>query len=147
MKSEYSLINNVPEYIDVNIYITLDSGEQYLARLYKDTMKGVLSGPNYRHAKDGTSEFREQLREEDIPAEVASEMLRLLPEVSKLILDEEKRRLGESHPLVILDAKVKKLVTTAENLCASIECEPIEIGRENRLAALQEVRAAIDDLK
>jgi len=54
---EYGLINNVEEYVDVDIHIDLPSGEQYLARVYMVVGDDCIIGPTYRYARNSTHDF------------------------------------------------------------------------------------------
>jgi hypothetical protein len=54
---EYGLINNVEEYVDVDIHIDLPNGEQYLARVYMVVGDDSIVGPTYRYAQNSAHDF------------------------------------------------------------------------------------------
>jgi hypothetical protein len=54
---EYGLIDNVEEYVDVDIYIDLPNGEQYLARVYVVVGEDGIIGPTYRYAENSTHDY------------------------------------------------------------------------------------------
>ena len=54
---EYGLINNVEEYVDVDIHIDLPNGEQYLARVYMVVGDDGIVGPTYRYAQNSTHNY------------------------------------------------------------------------------------------
>lgn len=54
---EYGLINNVEEYVDVDIHIELPNGGQYLARVYMVVGEDGIHGPTYRYAKNSTHDY------------------------------------------------------------------------------------------
>lgn len=54
---EYGLIDNVEEYVDVDIHIDLPSGEQYLTRVYMVVGEDGIHGPTYRYAKNSTHDY------------------------------------------------------------------------------------------
>ena len=88
---EYNLIDNVEEYVDVDIYVTLPTKEQYLVRVYKNTGEGGFVPPTYRYAPDFGASFSD-LRV-DPPAEVANAVGSVLPHIHEIILAEEAARL------------------------------------------------------
>lgn len=54
---EYGVIDNVEEYVDVDIYIDLPNGEQYLARVYMIVGEDGIHGPTYRYAQNSTHDY------------------------------------------------------------------------------------------
>jgi hypothetical protein len=91
---DYNIIDNVKEYIDVDIYVTLPTKEQYLVRVYKNTGEEGFVPPLYRYAPDYGASFSDN--EVDPPVEVANAVGSIIPHIHEIILTEEADRLSKS---------------------------------------------------
>ena len=93
MTLEYNLIDNIEEYVDVDIYVTLPSWEQYLVRVYKETGQDGFAEPYYRYAKGPSFDFGD----DDVrpPKRVKDAVSSVLPDIHDLILCEETKRTGK----------------------------------------------------
>ena len=89
---EYGVIGNVEEYVDVDVYVDLPTGEQYLARVYKETGKNGIIGPNYRYAKTAQDDFGHE--DAIAPLEVHVAINRIMGHIARLIYNEEQARLA-----------------------------------------------------
>ncbi len=87
---EYNLIDNVEEYVDVDIYVTLPTKEQYLVRVYKNTGEEGFIPPLYRYAPDYGASFSDD--EVTPPVEVAHAVGSVLPHIHEIILAEDAER-------------------------------------------------------
>jgi hypothetical protein len=90
IRIDYGIISNVEEYVDVDIYLTLPTGEEYLVRVFKET--GLDSGTNimnYRYALTVKHYF-----DGDVipPDKIVQAVESVRPHVDSLILAEEKIR-------------------------------------------------------
>jgi hypothetical protein len=90
---DYQLIGNVEEYVDVDIYVTLLTKEQYLVRVYKNTGEEGFVSPFYRYAPDKKESFSDD--EVEPPAEVANAVGSIIPHIHEIILTEEADRLAK----------------------------------------------------
>jgi len=88
---EYGVIGNVEEYIDVDIYVDLPTGEQYLARVYKEFGRHGIIGPTYRYAESPNHDFDH----EDVvpPLEVHQAMDFIMGDIARMIYNEESTRM------------------------------------------------------
>ena len=87
---EYGLIDNVEEYVDVDIYIDLPTGEQYLVRVYKEIGKHGIIGPTYRYAETPDHDFGNE--EATQPLEVHQAMDTIMGDIASIIYAEEEAR-------------------------------------------------------
>jgi hypothetical protein len=87
---EYGLIDNVEEYVDVDIYIDLPTGEQYLVRVYKEIGKHGIIGPTYRYAETPDHDFGNE--EVTPPLEVHQAMDTIMGDIASIIYAEEEAR-------------------------------------------------------
>ena len=85
---EYGLIDNVEEYVDVDIWISLPTGEQYLVRVYKEVGKHGIIGPSYRYAESPNHDFKDATP----PLEVHEAMDTIMGDIASLIYEEEGTR-------------------------------------------------------
>ena len=87
---EYGVIGNVEEYVDVDIWVDLPTGEQYLVRVYKEVGKHEIIGPSYRYAESPNHDFG---HEETIPPlEVYKAMDSIMGDIVSMIHAEETTR-------------------------------------------------------
>ena len=84
---EYGLIDNVEEYVDVDIYIDLPNGEQYLARVYMVVGEEGIIGPTYRYAQNSTHDYG--LNDAQPPKAVRNALESIWSEVVEIINEEE----------------------------------------------------------
>jgi hypothetical protein len=87
---DYSLIDNVEEYIDVDIYAVLPTNEEYLVRVYKYNGEGDIVDPSYRYSKNRTDAFSN--RNVKPPEEVKNAINSIMPHITEIILKEEEAR-------------------------------------------------------
>ena len=87
---EYGLIDNVEEYVDVDIYIDLPSGEQYLARVYMVVGEDGIVGPTYRYAQNSTHDYG--INDAQPPKAVRDALEAIWKEVVEIINEEEIMR-------------------------------------------------------
>jgi hypothetical protein len=87
---EYGLISNVEEYVDVDIWIDLPTGEQYLVRVYKEVGKHGIIGPSYRYAESPNHDFGHN--DATPPLEVHEAMDSIMGDIASLIYEEEGTR-------------------------------------------------------
>ena len=87
---EYGLIDNVEEYVDVDIYIDLPNGEQYLVRVYKEVGKHGIIGPTYRYAESPNHDFDHE--DATPPLEVHQAMDTIMGDIASIIYAEEEAR-------------------------------------------------------
>ena len=87
---EYGLIDNVEEYVDVDIYIDLPNGEQYLARVYMVVGEDGIVGPTYRYAKNSNHDYG--INDAQPPKAVRDALETIWGEVVKIINEEEIMR-------------------------------------------------------
>jgi hypothetical protein len=92
IKLNYNLIDNVEEYVDVDIYATLPTREEYLVRVYKNTGEGGFVPSTYRYAENTKADFSDGKVQP--PVEVAEAIGSVLPHVHQIILEEEANRLS-----------------------------------------------------
>jgi hypothetical protein len=90
IKLDYSLINNVEEYIDVDIYAVLPTNEEYLVRVYKNNGEGDIVDPTYRYSKNRIDTFSDE--EVTPPEEVRNAIDSIMPHIKEIILEEEAAR-------------------------------------------------------
>ena len=89
---EYSILDNIDEYVDVDVYATCPNKEQYLIRVYQyaGDDDDWFPTPTYRYAPD---QFQPFSPDEVNPApEVYAAVNTLLPKIHKIILREKRRR-------------------------------------------------------
>ena len=86
---EYKLIDNIEEYVDVDIYVTLPSWEQYLVRVYKEVGEDDIPEPYYRYAKGPSFDFGDDVRP---PKRVKDAVSSVLSDIHDLLRCEEARR-------------------------------------------------------
>jgi hypothetical protein len=87
---EYGLIDNVEEYVDVDIYIDLPTGEQYLARVYMVVGEDGIVGPTYRYAPNSTHDYG--INDAQPPKAVRDALETIWEEVVEIINEEEIMR-------------------------------------------------------
>lgn len=87
---EYGVIGNVEEYVDVDIYIDLPTGEQYLVRVYKEVGKHGIMGPTYRYAENSNHDY--SIRQTTPPLEVHQAMDTIMGDIASMIYKEEATR-------------------------------------------------------
>lgn len=87
---EYAVLNNVEEYVDVDIYLTLPTRDQYLVRVFKTVGEPGFSDPVYRYAATPQHDFGNEA--EHAPIHVREAVESVFPKVHRLILEEEKSR-------------------------------------------------------
>ena len=87
---DYSLIDNVEEYIDVDIYAVLPTNEEYLVRVYKYNGEGDIVDPSYRYSKNRIDAFSN--RNVKPPEEVKNAINSIMPHITEIILKEEEAR-------------------------------------------------------
>jgi hypothetical protein len=90
IKLDYSLITNVEEYIDVEIYALLPTNEEYLVTVYKYNGEGDIVDPTYRYSKNRTDCFSDG--EVKPPKEVKNAINSIMPHITEIILREEALR-------------------------------------------------------
>ena len=89
MHTDLHLITSNPGYVDVDIYVTCPSGEEYLVREFKVVGKEGFAGPTYRYAADKYDLFNDL--NHIVPAEVVAAVDAVLPKVHRMILEAEAK--------------------------------------------------------
>jgi hypothetical protein len=92
---DYSLIDNIEDYIDVDLYAVLPTEEEYLVRIYKCNGEGDIAAPYYRYAEDRKAPFSDN--DVEPPDIVRDAVNSVMPDVTKMILEEEARRFAEAE--------------------------------------------------
>ena len=87
---EYVLIDNVEEYVDVDVYIDLPSGEQYLARVYMIVGEDGIHGPTYRYAQNSTHDYG--INDAQPPKAVRNALESIWGDIVEIINEEEITR-------------------------------------------------------
>ena len=87
---EYGVIGNVEEYVDVDIWISIPTGEQYLVRVYKEVGKHGIVDPTYRYAKGPNHDFGNETTTP--PLEVHQAMDTIMGDIASMIYKEEATR-------------------------------------------------------
>jgi hypothetical protein len=96
---EYGVIGNVEEYIDVDIYVDLPTGEQYLARVYKELGKHGIIGPTYRYAESPIHDFSHE--DATPPLEVHQAMDSIMGDIASMIYEEDGIRESRIQEVLI----------------------------------------------
>ena len=101
---EYGVIGNVEEYVDVDIWVDLPTGEQYLVRVYKEVGKHGIIGPNYRYAESPNHDFGHE--DATPPLEVHEAMDSIIGDIASMIYDEEAKRMFGAEELTRLSCSM-----------------------------------------
>ena len=88
IKIECGLIHNIPEYLDVDVYLELPSEEEYLVRVTKEAGSGDVYVGDYRYSPNGECEFDDGSRVP--PSGVVEAVHSILPKIQELIFDKIK---------------------------------------------------------
>lgn len=100
IKMDYSIIHNVEEYVDVDLYVSLDHGGEYLVRIFQELGSDIIAGPEYRYAPSDDSAF-DDIDSWDVPKDVEEAVDSVLGHIKTIIAAEVAARISRIENLAV----------------------------------------------